>query len=176
MALIVEDGTGVADAESYADVAFIDAHWAARPHLDLSEAWSAADTAAKEGAAREAAAYLDALLSDAYRGVRASYDQGLEWPRSEALDKQGLTLPGVPPQLKKAVAELAGRAITAPLSEDQDLEGDIKRTREKYEGVEFETEYLGSASGEGKYGVVLKSLNPILNGKQSGAAPSWSWR
>ncbi len=50
MTIIVEDGTGVVGAETYAAVAFTDTYWSARTHNSLGTTWSAAPLADKEGA------------------------------------------------------------------------------------------------------------------------------
>ncbi|OAN76751.1 hypothetical protein A8B82_15275 [Sulfitobacter sp. EhC04] len=176
MALVVETGAGISGAESYATVAAIDAFWGNRQHTEFYTAWDAASAEAKEGAAREASGYLDALLSTSYRGRRKGWLQGLEWPRSEARDDDGFDLPALPPQLIRATCELAARAVTGPLSQDAEVSGGIKRTRLKVDVYEEETEYAGTARQEAKHGSVLESLAPILTGTQPGARQTWAWR
>lgn len=177
MALIVEDGTGVSGAESYAAVATVTAYWAARPHRTQAAAWSGASDAAKEGAAREASQYLDAIYGAYYRGTRDSYDQGLLWPRSDALDDAGDALPDLPPQIVSAACELAARAVSAPLIKDAENANGIKRKRAKAGPAETETEYSGSAMTEPRYGAVGQMLAPVLNGAQPGAprGSGWAW-
>lgn len=176
MTFTVEDGTGVAGANSYASVAFIDAYWADRPHLAEATVWAGLDVATKQGAAIEASQYLDNMLAGSYRGRRAGYIQGLEYPRMDALDDDGYDLPALPPQLQTAVAELSGRAGSGRLVEDQEVMGAIKRTREKIGPLEEEIEYAGGALPEKKFGLIIQSLSCILNGSQPGAAPQWTWR
>lgn len=180
MALTVETGTGVAGAESYATVAYIDAYWAARTHTSLYTTWSGASstTAKKEGAAREATAYIDAVWGPYYRGVRRGRVQGLLWPRTGAKDDAGYPLPDLPPELQAAVAELAARAISAALQSDIDTGERIKSQTKKVGPVQKTTEYFdaGNPAPKTSYGVVADILAPILNGSQPHAPnPNWSW-
>ena len=172
--LTVEDGTGVASAAAYGTVTGADTFWAARAHNALAATWSAASTANKEGGLREASDYLDASFSQYYRGKRAGRVQGLEWPRTDALDDSGVPLPGLPAELVRATYELAARALSGPLAADQDRGGGIKR--ERVEGA-VEVEYFDGATRLKSYGLVAEMLAPILNGSQPNAAnQSWNWR
>lgn len=177
MALIVEDGTGVPGADSYSAAATITAYWAARPQRPEAVAWAAATDAVKDGAAREATQYLDAVFGNYYRGTRASYDQGRLWPRSDALDDAGEALPDLPGEIVAATCELSGRAVTSPLLKDAENANGIRRKRAKGGPAETETEYFGAAMTEPRYGIVGHMLAPILNGAQPGAprGSGWAW-
>lgn len=175
MTLTVETGTGIQGAESYVTVAYVDAHWTARSHLSFAATWAAATTAAKEGALREVTEYLDARFSEQYRGTRKGYLQGLEWPRSGALDDKELELPAVPPQLRNVCAALAGRAIGAPLSVDADTDAVVKSSSEKVDVMGESVTYFAGASNEKKFGVVLDALKPILISSGNSNA-MWNWR
>lgn len=177
MTLTVETGARVAGADSYVLTATIDTYWSARPHTALSTAWAAATSPNKEGAAREATAFLDAIYGAFYRGTRAGYLQGLEWPRSTALDNDGYPLPNLPPQLVLACCELAARALSGPLAEDATVDGVIKRKREQVGSIVEETEYADHAGRYSRYGAIDGLLAPILTGSQPTAQqPQWSWR
>lgn len=175
MTLIVETGQGVQGADSYASVARIDAHWSARPQAELAATWAAADTEIKEGAARAATDYLDDMLSQFYLGMRGGYLQGLEWPRTGARDDNGLSLPDLPPQLVKATCEMAARALTGPLSSDAAVRGAVTSESVGIGPLREQLTYADGVSQEAKYGLVLDSLAPILDGRQPGAAPQWNW-
>lgn len=177
MTLILEDGTGVSGAESYASVAQITAYWGARLHDANATAWLDADFANQEGAAREASAYLDAVYGPYYKGSRAGYVQGLQWPRTQALDAAGYPLPGKPVEIQNAVCELAVRALSARLAEDDDRGNQIIKERVKIDVIEEEIQYADGAQRHTSYGHVAGMLEPILNGSQPGAAnPTWLWR
>jgi hypothetical protein len=196
VALTVEDGTGVSGAESYAAVAFIDAYWAARPQSPFAAAWAAAETVNKEGAAREATAYIEATWGSFFRGTRKSYDQGLSFPRNGDLDTDdadddgsttdylpltdanGVELPPLPPQLPQAVAELAARSLSSPLSADVDMGARVKSETKKVGPIEKSVTYVdaGPTPPKTSYGFVADLLAPLLNGAQPNApAPSWAW-
>lgn len=74
--LIVEDGTGKPDANSYASVADGDAYHQA--HL-YPEAWTGATADRKAIALAMATRVINAALE--WRGNRGSGEQALEWPR-----------------------------------------------------------------------------------------------
>ena len=180
MSIVVETGQGVAGSESYAATATIDAYWAARTHNALYTTWSAVSntTAKKEGAAREASAYLDATFGAYYRGQRRGRVQGLMWPRSNAKDEAGYSLPDLPSEIVTATCELAARALSAPLAADIDLGARVKSQTKKVGPIEKTTEYFdgGSEATKTSYGMVSLMLAPVLNGSQPGAPnANWSW-
>lgn len=102
MAIIVEDGTGLANADAYVSVADVDAYHSARAQT----AWTGA-TAAKEALIVRATQLVDA--SYAWRGVIASNTQALRWPRSGCIDRDGreIASDAIPIQIERAVSELA---------------------------------------------------------------------
>lgn len=109
MALIVEDGTVVASAESYCSVSAADAYWLARGN---PSSWSAATTTAKEVALRLATEYLDAVYGPRWLGDRFDDDQVLDWPREDVeVDGVSLEETPLPTNLIKATAELAYRQL-----------------------------------------------------------------
>lgn len=169
MTLIVEDGSGITGAEAYVSVATADAYFAARTHLTLYATWSGLTTAQKEGCLREGADYLDAEFGSQYRGSRAGRIQGKLWPRVNALDDEGYILSNLPIELQQANCELAARAATAPLANDLERGGNIKRMK----AGSVELEYSEGAPIATSYGIVTKLLAPILNCTQEGG--KWGW-
>lgn len=114
MSLVVEDGSGVADAEAYISVADADAYFAARGGV----AWAALDTAGKEQALRRSTDYLEAAY--AWRGERATTTQALSWPRAcVVVDGVTVASDSVPMAIQRANAELAVRASAGDLAADQ---------------------------------------------------------
>lgn len=135
-----EDGTGLADAMSYATVAEADAYHRARRNL----AWTQAASVDREAALVRATDYIDRRWSARFIGRRLTVAQALEWPRDFAYDEFGGAITGVPTLLKNACAEYALRALTASLAPDPVLSanGRITRKLERVEGaVTEETEY-----------------------------------
>lgn len=78
MALVVEDGTGLAAAEAYLSVAAASARLAA---LGLAKFSALADDPTKEAALRISAKRLDRAFRANLRGEEASEDQALAFPR-----------------------------------------------------------------------------------------------
>ena len=102
MALIVENGTGVAGADAYSDVAACSAYASAYYGSALNG--SPAD---KEAAIRRATAYLNGL---AWKGTRThGRAQSLAWPRTGVTDCEGLAIGDheIPADLIKAQHEFA---------------------------------------------------------------------
>lgn len=108
MALIIEDGTGKADAQAYASAATIDAYHTARANT----AWTGTD-AAKEAAILRAMTFLDAMN---WNGYAANAGQALEWPRSCMEDRNGRAIDSnvIPSPVIHALAELSLRELASP--------------------------------------------------------------
>lgn len=113
MALIVEDGTGNPDAESYVSVAYFDNWCSKRPEY---AALVASDDADKVGKLIEATGYADTVKR--YKATRKSADQGLYFPREGLVDWDGMPVEGIPRRLKDAVCFLAATAFSEPLYEN----------------------------------------------------------
>ncbi len=81
LTLVKEDGTGKADANSYAAVADGDAYF--EGHLYAS-AWTAATAATKAAALVMATRLVDSQFQ--FNGFRANETQALQWPRERCPD------------------------------------------------------------------------------------------
>lgn len=177
MALTVEDGTGIQDADSYVSSNDADTYWGNRQHNALYTTWNAASPTQKEGALREATSYIDGIFGPYFRGIRRGYVQGLLWPRSSAYDAAGYELPGLPQEIIMATAELAARALSSALASDDAHGGAVKRQRDKVDVIETETEYFDGAPTHTRYGIVSGILDPVLNGSQPDSQKiEWNWR
>lgn len=127
MTIIVEDGTGLADAESYASVAETDTYMSARG----TTVWATLTTTEKEQALRRAMDYLLQKYRSKWKGARKSLTQALDWPRVGVfIDEDADTafaswkqnqIPSnvIPLEVKNACMELALRASIGMLNEDQ---------------------------------------------------------
>jgi hypothetical protein len=178
-ALVVETGAGVAGADSYAALAYIDAYWTARPHDPLAATWASTSLLRKAGAAREATSYIDATWGPYFRGRRRGYIQGRLFPRTGAIDDAGFDLPDLPPELPAAVAELAPRALASRLAQDIDQGARVRSLAESVGPISTRTEYFdgGANALRTSYGVVADLLAPLLNGSQPNAPNAlWTWR
>lgn len=183
MALVAEDGTGVVGAESYASVAALDAWWVARSHKAYAATWAALGTPAKEGSAREAAAYLDARYGARYRGERKTSTQGLLWPRvgpddedgnpTAVVGADGFDLPNLPTQLLPAMAEIAVRAASTELAPDIGAEGLVKTHKLGDAAVTFQDANLQTGAAaviDRSIGILDAIMAPILR-----ADARWPW-
>ena len=88
LTLIKEDGTGKADANSYADVADANAYYAA--HL-YATAWTAATDDQKAVALVMASRLIDAEYQ--FNGTRTTAGQCLQWPRAMCPEPDNVHVP-----------------------------------------------------------------------------------
>jgi hypothetical protein len=112
MALVPEDGTGVADANSYIDMDYADAYFSDRG----KDAWIDADPAVKEVALIDATDYINMRwgMTPGFKGAVATETQSLLWPRLYV----GSSVFQMPDTLKRSTAEYAIRALQGPLAPD----------------------------------------------------------
>lgn len=108
MAFTPEDGTGIAGANGYVDVAFFRDHHSDRGRVTTSPIIT--DTQAQQAIVR-ASDYIDQRFGTRFRGFRLGQFQGLEWPRLSGFDDDEYLFQGVPTQIQKACAEYALRAF-----------------------------------------------------------------
>ena len=119
MALIVADGTGRADAESYISVADASTYHTNRGNT----AWAAASSGDQETALRRAADYMQQAYRLRWKGYRVWLSQALDWPRSGVIYRDSylsafyLTTE-VPGEVRHAQCELALRALSESLNPD----------------------------------------------------------
>lgn len=113
MALIVEDGTGVANADSYSSVADADAYFT---RYGIPAAWGTAALDVKEGALRNATRFVDQSVR--FFGKKVVESQALEFPRTEFVTTTGEIVPEgvIPDLLKDATIEAAGTHLSANLN------------------------------------------------------------
>ena len=133
LTLIKEDGTGLANANAYADVTQGDAYH--EGHLYATD-WTAANSTTKAASLVMATRLIDALFR--FRGFKAHTTQALQWPRELARDDDALrsvTLVAlsprgeffpsntVPTALRDATIETARELIKANRTDDPQGEG-----------------------------------------------------
>lgn len=112
MAIVIEDGSGLDNAEAYISVADADTYFSLRGNA----AWAALTTEQKEQALRRAVDYMTAVYGQRWKGERSSTTQALDWPRDGVL---GVESDVVPVPVQRANAELAVRASAGDLLADQ---------------------------------------------------------
>jgi len=155
MTLTVEDGSGLANADSYLAVADADTYWASHGNPST---WTSGvpSTAAKEQALRLATQYLDLMYASQFNGIRASIGQSLEWPRQQVRDLSGYYVPvaPLPTDLLSATAEIAFRSLTDTLIPDIANPASVKSDLVKVGSIEIANTYAGAQSQIKRYGIV----------------------
>lgn len=133
MAFVVEDGTGVANANSYATVEFADAYFEDRGNTD----WTG-DDAAKQKVLVRATDYVEGRFGLRFIGEQKTLTQSLSWPRYYAAPYEDDV---IPLKLQKAVCEYAVRAISGKLAPDLEVTDSghsVVITKEKVGPIETE--------------------------------------
>jgi len=174
MTIVVEDGTGKPDANSYVSLAGLKAYADAR-----GLAYGTDDNAIQAALIR-ATAWLDATYRARFPGVRSNAGQALQWPRraghyeygvyvtdrysTTVYDAEGVPIAvnSVPQVLVNAECEAAVREIASPggLAPDLDRGGAITRLQ----AGSVEIEYSGNAPAGTTYQAIDAVLSSILTG------------
>ena len=103
--LVVENGTGLSNANSYVDVAEADTYFATHPFY--ADNWDALGSPDQENVLIAASSMLDSIMS--WYGYIYSSTQGLGWPRTGVIDYENRVVASnaVPYAVKRATMELA---------------------------------------------------------------------
>lgn len=157
MALVVEDGTGLATAQSYISVANAATYLAAKGDAT----WAAATDAARESALVRATAYLDAAYASRWPGFRYCETQALAWPRVYAYDVDGFGIASttIPTALKNATCEAAVLELAEAGVLSKKAEGGLKSI--KIGSIE-KTWAGSSAPGATSYPAIRQALARIV--------------
>lgn len=126
MALIVEDGTGVKNANSYVTSSEADDYFSLRNNAT----WKALTTQQKEAALISASSYADMRWGDKLRSRPLTSDQALEMPRRSLHDRYGNEIVGVPRDWKRGVMEYAVQASQNALT-NEPVRREAKEVRQK---------------------------------------------
>lgn len=168
MTLIVENGTGLPDAESYISVADADDYFAKRGYT----LWATMTEPEKEASLRRATDYMGQVYRLRWSGTRVNGEQALDWPRAfvvrddfEYAGLNGSTIIGgrfyfpsdeVPKEVKDACAQLAWRASSGELAPDLTQ----KVLREKVDVIEVQ--YDANSPQYTKFRAIDNILAPFL--------------
>lgn len=158
MTIVVENGTGLANAESYLSVADANAY-----HVRMKNAAWNGEVLALEAALLKATQYIDANYD--FGGCVLTRGQALKFPRdSYTMSDWGLVSPYWPVlRLQQACAELALRAHTGTLYTDQP---DAAVTRETVGPITVE--YASSANGgQVRFSIVDDLLSPYTRSSRN---------
>lgn len=125
MALVIEDGTGKANADSYASAAELTSYALA------FGADAPTDTAQLEALLRRSALQMEPMN---WQGSKATATQALAWPRKDVeLDGESLPLSAIPARLKQGQMALALEMYHADQHPPESLKGAV--IKERVEGA-----------------------------------------
>jgi len=160
MAIIVEDGSVVPNANSYVSVADATTYLAANIHV--SAAWVALSTEQKENLLIWATRELDNRVD--WKGSKTDPESSLRWPRVGVFDRDGNLIADdvIPKQLKDAVCELARYLMAGDRSADTGREG-IKVLQVDVVRLEFD-EYYKTQFLPNEIGYILAGLGYVSGG------------
>jgi len=163
MALIVENGTGLATAESYASVAEADTRLANYGFT----AWAALTVAAKETALRLATDFMVNSFRTRWKGYRVNTTQALDWPRYYVEREDALSggyglapyydSASVPAEVKNACIDLAYKT-----TQGVDLAPDIEQAQKRVKVGPIEVEYDTTGNVATIFRAVESKLRPLL--------------
>ena len=162
MVLVVEDGTGLATAESYVSVVTADAY-----HTKYGNtAWAGVESV-KETALRRAALYMRSEYRARWRGARSKDLQALDWPRAEVTDTDGYAIASnvIPLAVKDSQCEAALRALTTNASLVVDEDTDAQKVTEESVTVgpiEVSASYAGTKATSKGYPIIESLLTGLL--------------
>jgi hypothetical protein len=168
VALVVENGTGLAGANSYVSVADFEAYLDARA--------TALPSGDEDGALIRATQFIDGEYRLRFPGTRLNgRAQALEWPRKDAVDQFGDDIDDdeVPIEIKNATCEAAVRELADPgsLSPDMERGGKIK----ELQAGSVDITYTDGAPAETIFSIIDKALSGII-GKRSNTSSSFFLR
>jgi hypothetical protein len=124
LTLVKEDGTGLANANTYASRADGDAY---HESVVGGTDWTGASTTVRDAALAMATRTLDAMFR--FKGRRVTTTQALQWPRNDVIDAEAgdpsvlLSASAVPASLVGATCELARRLLVEDRTGDPDGTG-----------------------------------------------------
>lgn len=173
MALVVEDGTGKSDAESYISVADATTYLTS---IGEATEWSAAQVADQEAALRLSTSWIDGRYS--WSGFPKNDAQALDWPRFDAFDCEGRLLDSdsVPEAVRRATAWVAKESVAGSVDlTGVNTDGRISRKRSKVGELESEIEYEpGGAPGGDVSLPFADSLLSCIFESITGGSSSWT--
>jgi len=163
MALVIETGAGLANADAYVAIAYVDAYNTA--YVGNADWAAIVDTAIKERYIRRATQFINREYQNSFVGERGSSDQALEWPRTSAIGSNGQVFDSdeIPDALSQGTAEAALK-----LTESDDFFTDVTeqtgsetRKKEKVGLLEVDVSYVNPSSKK-FFESINSTLAPVL--------------
>ena len=118
--MIVENGTGLPNADSYVSIEFADSYFSARG----VSGWESLSTEQKEQSLICATDFIDSIYQ--WYGKKATSEQALRFPRVNLVDYEGQVIEGIPTCLKQAVCDASMlKANGTELFQTKNENGDV---------------------------------------------------
>ena len=162
MALIIEDGTGKVDAESYASVSDASTYFTAYDAA-FAATWGGLATGVQEEALRNATQYIENRYRGRWKGCKETKEQALAFPRVDLCDEDGYEVSGIPVRLLQATAEAAKRAYSADLEPDLTVDRNIASESRGLDVLRKSVSYIGAKPTEARFTVIDRLLSSYLN-------------
>lgn len=150
--MIIEDGTGLVNADSFVSVDFADNYFFSRGFSK----WQELEQEKKEVALVNATDFINNYFE--WKGKRLTANQSLAFPRQSLFDNEGFALEGVPTSVKQAVCEAIKINIDGELYETQESNGAV--VSEKIGNLQFSYD----VSKKDTFATRYESINKRLKG------------
>lgn len=158
--LIVEDGSGISDSNSYCDLDFALEYCVNHGYTS----WIDMTEDEQKVYLIKGTSFVDNFYE--WKGYKRTSVQSLEFPRNGLIDNNKTEILGIPNNLKKAVIEAAFINLSSEVDNlfvSRDENGAIKRQKVD----ELEVEYFGESEvteTEAEYKTTYQVLNKLLKG------------
>lgn len=158
--LIVEDGSGISDSNSYCDLDFALEYCINHGYTS----WIDMTEDEQKVYLIKGTSFVDNFYE--WKGYKRTSVQSLEFPRNGLIDNNRTEILGIPNNLKKAVIEAAFINLSSEVDNlfvSRDENGAIKRQKVD----ELEVEYFGESEAtetEAEYKTTYQVLNKLLKG------------
>ena len=166
---VVEDGTGLTDANSYISDTDADDYFDNHGPSARFALWTAAAGPIRQEALRLATQYLDVTYEGRWRGNRTNKTQSLSWPREGVEDDDSFRFDNdvLPQDLLDATSEAALRSLTegtTPLVPDLDTDSQgISRDRVVVGPITSDVSYTGTNTEFKKFSLVDRLLKSLIH-------------
>lgn len=158
MDFVVEDGTGLANSNSYVSVAD-----AIKYHDSMGNAaWAEAGESEQMIALIRASTYLDGRYASSWPGTRLLSTQRMDWPREDAYDIDDFDLLLVPLAVQEATCEAALIELASLGALSEPLENAGQVISERLEGV-VTVQYANMLQAGTSYPAIGRKLRRIVS-------------
>lgn len=159
--LVVEDGTGLPNANSYCDLDFAIEYCTMKGYAD----WLKLSDDEQKVFIIRGTEFVDNFYN--WKGIRHRQSQSMAFPRDEIYDDDKYPVNGIPEKLKKACIEAAflnATSGTSTLFSTKDENGGIKKQKVDTLEVEYFGNQKSGSASDVDYTTIYDVLNKLLKG------------